>query len=61
MRVGFQRPVEFLSVFFKKHRDSNFYLKSSGEVTQVQGYLYGDLVFNCSILVFNTAWRKYQF
>jgi len=59
MVLNFERPVKLVSVFLKKHRDMNFYLKKSGIVTEVQTYFQGHLTMNASIIVYNDMWKLY--
>ena len=60
MDMNFHKPVQFHSVYLKKHRSSDFYRKNSVGTFEVLAYLNNRLVLNATLMASSNQWKHYS-
>lgn len=58
--MRFRHPVVLHSMWLKKHRSSEFYLKNSIAAFYVSAYLDGKLVLQAQVTATSLLWKYYQ-
>jgi len=59
MIMNFKKPVQLHSMYLKKHRSTEFYLKNSVTNFIIEGHLNGKQVMTAFVQAFSNQWKMY--